>query len=152
MSDFDLAWEFTAHEEGVRKDDRGNVTSTGLNTTPGDPGGTTNFGFAQKFNQDIDVTQLTWDTAKARALANYWKAVPCDGPWPVNLILFDTCFNQSRTEALALLGGVDKGWNEMLWARLKQYAAKRPSNKDFTRWWLARVIHLWDYIHETPHP
>lgn len=130
----------------MKFDSQGNVLSSGLNTTPGDPGGTTNFGFAQRYNQDIDVTQLTLDTAKARAKVKYWDAVPCDGhPWPSNIILFDTCFNQSVAEARELLTE-SHTWEDMLWARLKQYASKHPDNLNFTRWWLVRVIHLHNYI------
>src|SRR5260370_42594542 len=47
--DYNSSFGFTMHEEGVRLDDQGNVIKSGLNTTPGDPGGTTNFGFAQRF-------------------------------------------------------------------------------------------------------
>ena len=154
MSDFDLAWEFTAKEEGVKKDAQGNILSTGLNTVAGDPGGTTNFGFAQKYNPDIDVTQLTWDTAKKRAFTNYWLPTGCTNlDWPCNLIAFDTAFNQSQPEAQALIAGqtASKPYDEMLWNRLKQYGAKHPANLNFTRWWLIRVIHLRDYILATPH-
>src|SRR5579864_6996689 len=77
VSDFDLAWEFTAKEEGVKKDAQGNILSTGLNTVAGDPGGTTNFGRSEEYNPDIDVTQLTWDTAKKRAFTNYWLPTGC---------------------------------------------------------------------------
>ena len=149
-ADFDLAFEFTMKEEGVKKDAQGNVTSTGLNTTPGDPGGTTNFGFAQKFHPDIDVTQLTWATARELAYSRYWLYARCDQfQWPDNIILFDTCFNQSKAEAQALpLHGTG---NDMLWARLQQYADKHPANPAFTRWWLVRVLHLRTYILSTPH-
>lgn len=138
-------------EEGVKFDSQGNVLSSGLNTTPGDPGGTTNFGFAQRYNPDIDVTQLTLDTAKARAKAKYWDIVPCDAhPWPSNIILFDTCFNQSLGEARSLLT-TSRTWEDMLWARLTQYSLKRPANAEFTRWWLVRVIHLHNYILTVQH-
>src|SRR2546426_11328207 len=125
-ADFDLAFEFTMKEEGVKKDAQGNITSTGLNKIPGDPGGTTNFGFAQKFHPDIDVAQLTWDKAKELAYSRYWLYAGCDKfQWPENIILFDTCFNQSKDEALQLiLAGIG---NEMLWARLLQHAAKHPA-------------------------
>jgi len=151
MSDFDLAWEFTAYEEGVRKDAQGNITATGLNVTQGDPGGATNFGIAQKFHPDVDVTKLTWDTAKVIAHDQYWVPAGCDWlQWPVNIIVFDTCFNQSLSEAHAL-SSYHFDWDSILWARLAQYAEKHPENKDFTRWWLLRVLHLRHYIQETQH-
>jgi len=150
-ADFDLAFEFTMKEEGVKKDAQGNITSTGLNTTPGDPGGTTNFGFAQKSNPDIDVAKLTWDEAKTLAYSRYWLYAGCDKfQWPENIIIFDTCFNQSKAEALQLVLAGTTG-NEMLWARLLQYASKHPANPAFTRWWLVRVLHLRVYILRTPH-
>ena len=149
-TEWDLAFEFTMNEEGVKRDAAGQVLSSGLNTTPGDPGGTTNFGFAQRYHPDIDVTKLTWDTAKARAYEKYWVPVGCDKLlWPTSLIVFDTCFNQSFQEAHALLFAND--WEDQLWARLSQYAHKHPINLNFTRWWLVRVLHLRSYIQEHPH-
>lgn len=134
------------HEEGVRWDTEGAILNTGLNTTPGDPGGTTNFGFAQKFNEDIDVTKLNYENAKDRAFNKYWLPAGADKlPWPVNAIIFDTAFNQSFDEAKALHSAITS-WEDMLWARLAQYAAKHPANPLFTKWWLERVLHLRTFI------
>jgi hypothetical protein len=150
---WDASFACTMQEEGVRRDAQGTVLSSGLNTTPGDPGGTTNFGFAQRFNPDIDVTTLVWDTAKQRAYTHYWLKAGCDKlNWPACLIFFDTCFNQSFSEAQALpYSGYSGDWEEMLWKRLEQYAEKHPANPSFTRWWLLRVLHIKAYIEEHPH-
>ena len=152
--DFELAFRFTMGEEGVKFDELGNVTNSGLNVTEGDPGGATNFGFAQKYNMDIDVTKLTYSQAKQRAWAKYWILSGADKlSWPINVIVFDTYFNQSPEEAKQLVFGasVPTDWDDMLWARLAQYAAKHPANPVFTRWWLVRVLHLRGFIQDTPH-
>lgn len=146
MPSYDDIFRFTMGEEGVRFDSEGAILSTGLNMTPGDPGGTTNFGFAQKFNTDIDVTKLDWNGAHDRAFNKYWLPSGADKlPWPVNAIVFDTAFNQSFDEAKALRSGITS-WEDMLWARLAQYAAKHPANMLFMKWWLERVLHLRMFI------
>jgi hypothetical protein len=145
MPDFDLAFRFTMGEEGVKFDELGNVTNSGLNNNPADPGGNTNFGFAQKYNQDIDVAQLTLASAKQRAYDKYWIPSGADKLlWPVNVIIFDTYFNQSPAESSSLKFA--SSWEDMLWARLAQYAAKHPADPVFTRWWLNRVLHLRSFI------
>jgi len=149
-SDFDLAFRFTMGEEGVKFDEFGNVTDSGLNDNPNDPGGITNFGFAQAYNEDIDVTKLTFAQAKVRAWANYWVLSGADHmAWPINLVIFDTYFNQSPAEAAALKFASD--WEDMLWARLSQYAAKKPADPRFTRDWLNRVLHLRSFILDRSH-
>lgn len=150
INDFELAFRFTMGEEGVKFDEFGNVTNSGLNNDPKDPGGITNFGFAQHFNKDIDVTKLTFARAKQRAWANYWVLSGADQlPWPVNIIIFDTYFNQSPNEANNLKFAAN--WEDMLWARLAQYASKTPANLIFTRTWLNRVLHLRSFILDRVH-
>lgn len=56
----------------------GSLESRTLHTTPGDPGGATKFGFAQRFNPDIDVKQLTEETAKKRFIEKWWDQYKCD--------------------------------------------------------------------------
>lgn len=143
--DFDLAFRWQMGEEGVKLDSSGNVIYSGLNTTPGDPGGTTNFGFAQKYHPNIDVKSLTWESARQLAYDEYWIKSGADKlSWPTNVIIYDTLFNQSPSEAQALKFVAD--WEDMLWARLAQYADKHPANLNFTRWWLKRVLSLRSFI------
>ena len=150
INDFELAFRFTMGEEGVKFDEFGNVIDSGLNNNPNDPGGITNFGFAQHFNKDIDVTKLTFSQAKQRAWARYWVLSDADRlPWPVNIIMFDTYFNQSPEEAHNLR--LASNWEDMLWARLAQYASKHPLDPKFMRTWLNRVLHLRMYILDRGH-
>lgn len=145
LDDFELAFKWQMGEEGVTFDSSGNILSTGLNTTPGDPGGTTNFGFAQKYHPSINVAKLDWESAKQLAHDEYWIKSGADQlPWPNNVIIYDTYFNQSQSEAQALKFAAS--WEDMLWARLAQYAAKHPANLNFTRWWLKRVLSLRSFI------
>jgi len=76
-----------------------------VHTVPGDPGGTTCWGFAQKFNPDIDVTTLTEETATQRALEKYWIPNGCDkAPWPLDVMIYDCAFNQSAKFAQGMHG------------------------------------------------
>jgi lysozyme family protein len=61
MADFDQAAEYVLGLEG------------GLSTDPNDPGGTTNFGIAQRWHPDIDVRTLTRDGAKQIYRSEYWR-------------------------------------------------------------------------------
>lgn len=143
--DFDIAFKWQMGEEGVEFDSSGKVINSGLNDTQGDPGGVTNFGISQKFHPSIDVKALTWDTAKQLACDEYWIKSGADKlKWPINIIIYDTYFNQSPEEAQALRFATN--WEDMLWARLAQYARKHPANPNFTRWWLNRILNLRSFI------
>jgi lysozyme family protein len=69
-----------------------------------DPGGYTRFGFAQKFNPDIDVRKLTLEEAKERYRARYWNVCRCgEMPWPVALAVWDFAVNSGPSDAAKAL-------------------------------------------------
>lgn len=65
---------------------------------PTDRGGETKFGIAKNANSDLDVTNLTWDEAKAAYYSRYWLAGKCDQLHP-------------RVAALHYDGGVNHGFS-----------------------------------------
>jgi lysozyme family protein len=113
-----------------------------VHTNPGDPGGTTCWGFAQKFNPDIDVKTLTEETATARTLKNYWIANGCDElPFPMDIMVLDCAFNQSATFARGLVGMTI---GTAVIARLLRYHDK--TNPRFVAGTCFRVVEVLDYI------
>jgi hypothetical protein len=113
-----------------------------VHTVAGDPGGTTCWGFAQKFNMDIDVTKLNEESATARALANYWIPNGCDAlPFPQDIIVFDAAFNQSATFARTL--GSDT-WHSAIVKRLLRYREK--TNPKFRAGVYDRAVQVCEYI------
>jgi len=46
-----------------------------LHTVPGDPGGTTRWGIAQRFHPEVDVRTMTEDEAKSFYYRKFWAAV-----------------------------------------------------------------------------
>lgn len=58
-----------------------------------DPGGVTNWGFAQRYNPDVDVRTLDEWGAKARAFLHYWEPMGCDQYSPGKaLVVYDCAF------------------------------------------------------------
>lgn len=88
------AWRWIAVQEG------GGV----VHTVPGDPGGTTKWGFAQRYNPDIDVTLLNFADAFTRFKARFWFPLMADLlPWPVALALVDFAFNAGADDSIPAL-------------------------------------------------
>lgn len=115
-----------------------------VHTVKGDPGGTTCWGFAQKFNKDIDVTKLTEESAIQRALVKYWIPTGCDNyPFPVDLVMFDIAFNQSM-EAAKVIGIEAQNWQAALWERVLRVYEK--SNEKFRLGLYDRSVQIYAYI------
>jgi lysozyme family protein len=71
---------------------------------PGDPGGVTKWGFAQNYNQDINVLDLTEDQAKERFRTHYWDAVRADElPKELAFAMADSAFHQGPPVAIKQL-------------------------------------------------
>lgn len=88
------AWRWIAVQEG------GGV----VHTVPGDPGGTTKWGFAQRYNPDIDVRLLNFADAYTRFMARYWGPLRCSElPYPVALALVDYAFNAGADDSIPAL-------------------------------------------------
>lgn len=113
-----------------------------IHTVAGDPGGTTCWGFAQKYNTDIDVRLLNEETATIRALEKYWIPNGCDeAPWPLDVMIYDCAFNQSAAFAKGMHG---MHIGTAVIARLLRYFDK--SNPKFKPGLYSRVVLVLDYI------
>lgn len=81
-----------------------NRRATGYVNDPFDNGGETKFGVARNANQDIDVTNLTWDGAKAVYYVRYWIAGKCDYlTGRIAALHFDGCVNHGVKRASTFL-------------------------------------------------
>lgn len=88
------AWRWIAAQEGGGR----------IHTVTGDPGGTTKWGFAQRYNQDINVADLTFASAYTRFVDRYWVPLRCSAlPYPVALALADYAFNAGADDAIPAL-------------------------------------------------
>lgn len=78
------AWAILMNLEGGGK----------IHNVPGDPGGTTKFGFSQKYNPDIKVEDLTEEQAKNRFIEKWWDQYRCDDMrQPLAIVFICTIFN-----------------------------------------------------------
>ena len=88
-----------AVEEGLI-DTRENRRAVGYVNDPDDSGGETKFGVARNANPDLNITELTWDQAKAAYYVRYWLAGKCDRLTPRTAVLhFDGCVNHGIKRA-----------------------------------------------------
>lgn len=74
--------------------------------SPDDPGGETNFGIAKRYHPDVDIPNLTAESAKAIYLAEYWTPIRGDElPLSVAYQLLDFAVNSGVTQAIRTLQG-----------------------------------------------
>lgn len=142
-----------------------NKKACGYVNDPVDPGGETKFGIAKNANPDVDVTNLTWEDAKAIYFTRYWLAGSCDKlPTRIAVLHFDGCINHGVSRASKFLQisasvGVDgvigpqtinairavdsvKACNTICDKREKFYrdiVAAKPSQGKFLNGWLRRI-------------
>jgi len=82
MSFFDTAFEIVVGVEG------------GYVNDPKDPGGETKFGLSKRANPDLDIANLTVDSAKPIYSQRYWMKFGCSTmPWVEALLVFDCVVN-----------------------------------------------------------
>lgn len=87
---FESAWKITMKFEGGGK----------LHTVSGDPGGTTKWGIAQRYNPGVDVASLTEAQAQEIAKREYWDKCRCDDlPYPIDILVWDAAFNMGVARA-----------------------------------------------------
>ena len=71
---------------------------------PDDPGGETNFGIAKRSHPDVDIANLTKDSAKEIYKEHYWDRNKVeDLPEDLRHIYFDMCVNQGRGRAVKIM-------------------------------------------------
>ena len=121
-------------------------------TVPGDPGGTTKYGFAQKYNMDIDVASLTEEQARKRMYERYWKPAGADDvTWPWDICLFDGAVNPQNVPDMGLSGNGEilkcspSSPEEFLILRMIRYM--QNSKEKFKLGHLQRVLRLYLMIY-----
>lgn len=88
-----------AVEQGL-VDTKENRKAVGYVNDPDDRGGETKFGVAKNANPDLNITQLTWEQAKAVYFIRYWIAGKCDQfTARVAVLHFDGCVNHGIKRA-----------------------------------------------------
>jgi lysozyme family protein len=90
MADFDQAAEYVLGNE------------RGLSVDPNDPGGTTNFGIAQRWHSGVDVRSLTRDQAKQIYRNEYWRFDGVNSQRLANRLL-DMSVNTSLARTVRIL-------------------------------------------------
>lgn len=123
MARFDDILAVTLWQEGVGR----NGNPTGLNTTPGDPGGTTNFGISQRAwdkiqhklpyaNYAKQVESLRRDQAEVIYQNEYYLPLHGDDlPRSVAMVLFDSAVNQGAGTATQILQRAMRITDDGIW-------------------------------------
>lgn len=155
---FERALEVVLSEEG------------GYVNNPADPGGETNFGISKRAYPDLDIKNVSRETAASIYRQDYWLATRCDQlPPGLDLMVFDAAVNMGPKMAIRLLQGavgaqVDgvMGVDTLAKARLctgflaartaiKRMAVRRVfayfslgKFDTFGKGWISRVFHVYE--------
>lgn len=131
MKDFEQCVEFVLAREG------------GYVNDPSDSGRETNFGISKKYFPDLDIKNLTRESAKQIYFTNYWKPTGCEAiRWPLNLLVFDTAVNMGNQRAVkyfSLSRGDVEAFLNLREARYRKLARVYPKNERFLKGWLNRL-------------
>lgn len=120
---------------------------------PNDAGkGPTNFGINQFANPDINVRNLTPETAAEVRKQRYWNAIGGDSlPPNTAMVAYDAAINQGQQYAKNLLQKTGGDPTLMLYQRMQDYRdlAKQPIYADKLKGWEARLNDLRKQISDT---
>ena len=122
---------------------------------PKDLGGETNFGIAKRFYPDVDIKNLTKESAKEIYRTDYWNKNKVDDlPDDLKHIFFDMCVNQGRGTAVKILqraingkGGdisVDGGFGPGTKAALAKHTPELERVRCY------RLKHYYDLVNKKP--
>lgn len=135
---FERAIAFVLEQEG------------GYVNNPADHGGETKYGISKRAYQSLDIGNLTINEAKEIYRRDYWNTVGCDQmEWPLCLVVFDSAVNCGVHRAVEWANNAQT-WQDVLIMRTKHYAGL--NQPVFLKGWLRRIVALWEYVHEIPHP
>lgn len=103
--DFNRSLKFVLeHETVYAKGHYGDMDFAVTENEDNDPGGLTKFGIDQRSHPDIDIEDLTVDTASLIYKREYWDAAHCyELPWPVSQVHFDASVNCGIGQATKFL-------------------------------------------------
>ena len=80
------------------------VSEGGYNNVPSDPGGETNFGISKRAYPQVDIKNLTRDSAKEIYKRDYWDRAQCDKlPPALAYLIFDAAVNSGIGQAIRFL-------------------------------------------------
>jgi lysozyme family protein len=116
----------------------------GLTDDKDDPGGLTNFGINQRDHPNVDIRNLTRESAAAIYRRDYWDRSHCNIlPWPACLVVFDSAVNCGTGRSVEWFkeGSVV----DALVDRFRHYlslAWEKPKFRKFFRGWMNRLVDL----------
>lgn len=118
---------------------------------PNDGGkGPTNFGVNQFANPDVNVRNLTPETASQLRKQRYWDAIGADSlPQPTAMVAYDAAINQGQDYAKKLLEKTGGDPTLMLYQRREDYrklAASSPLHEKSLKGWESRLNKLADML------
>ena len=126
---FEKSVEFVLKSEG------------GYVNNPADPGGETNFGISKRAYPNVDIKNLTRESAIKIYETDYWFKSGADKlPWPLCLVHFDSAVQHGNKRANDLLMSAKNDWRDYLILRIKFY--NDIKNKTFLSGWINRCISL----------
>jgi lysozyme family protein len=103
--DFNRSLKFVLeHETVYAKGHYGDMDFAVTENEDNDPGGLTKFGIDQRSHPDIDIEDLTVDTASLIYKREYWEKAHCpELPWPLSQVQFDGAVNTGVVQQMKFL-------------------------------------------------
>lgn len=164
-------WKLTPEVEAGLINTPAQRRAVGYVDDPLDRGGETKFGVAKNANPDLDITNLTWDTAMAVYYDRYWEAGMCNRlSGRVAVLHFDGCVNHGvvrakkflqravGVEADGIIGRITLGAinsQDPIWICEKvcdlreqfyrDIVARSPNQARFLKGWLRRINEMREF-------
>jgi len=133
VEDFSKIIDFTLRWEGGLVDD------------PDDPGGLTNFGISKRYHPDVDVRNLTRETATEWYYDKIWLGYKCDkDTHPNNIVIFEIAVNPGPKLLYMIPSGFD--WKDLIIWRLDYYmdrVSESPKKVKYIGGWDNRTMELY---------
>jgi hypothetical protein len=130
LSNFDKALAFVLRWEG------------GYSNDPHDPGGETKFGISKRSYPDVNIKDLTRESAAAIYRRDYWDVMHCDTRGPsMGLAVFDSAVNCGIARTTLWLED-SSNLDDFIKHRVAHYerlATKRPLMAKYLKGWMNRV-------------
>jgi hypothetical protein len=142
MTNFQIAIQFVLEKEG------------GYVNDPKDPGGETNYGISKRYHPNVDIKNLTLDTAMRIYYNEYWVVNRCDSySLGLGICILDTAVNQGIGTLRKLLDQMTSDdFQELISLRRQEYLRliqKKPELIRFKRGWMNRLNDLSKYCEIT---
>jgi lysozyme family protein len=107
---------------------------------PDDPGGATKYGICKRDYPEIDIENLTLETAREIYRRDYWNVCNCDTISDgFDLLVFDTAVNQGTSLAKRIFEEADS-IAEYTIIRIEEYTKLKKLFPKYGRGWISRAI------------